>query len=62
MDAFNDVMCTKSTMVRTLHVHAATFVEASPDFSTNQSDQIGDMLLVLAGCWFMLCDDGLLAY
>ena len=62
MDAFNDVMCTTSTTVRTLHVHAAAFVEASPDFSTNQSGQIGDMLLVLACGWFILCNDGLLAY
>ena len=30
--------------------------------STNRSDQIGDMLLVLAGGWFILCDNGLLAY
>ena len=62
MDAFNDVMCTTSTTVHTLHVHAAAFVEASPDFSTNRSDQIVDMLLVLVCGWFILGDNGLLAY
>lgn len=29
-DAYNDVICTTSTTVRTLHVRAAAFVEASP--------------------------------